>query len=38
MIVRPRAALAYLEAWTAWVRRHDRAVLVGGLPLLGAYR
>jgi hypothetical protein len=37
VIVRPRAALTYLEAGTALVRRHDRAVLIGGLLLLGAY-
>jgi hypothetical protein len=37
VIVRPGAAVRYLEAATAWVRRHDHAVVVGGLLLLGGY-
>ena len=37
VIVRPGAAVRYLEAATAWVRRHDHAVVVGGLLLLGSY-
>jgi hypothetical protein len=35
--VRPGAALAYLDAATAWVRRHEHAVLVAGSLVLGAY-
>jgi Sap, sulfolipid-1-addressing protein len=37
VFVRPGAAVRYLEAATAWVRRHDHAVVVGGLLLLGGY-
>jgi len=37
VIARPGAAVRYLEAATAWVRRHDHAVVVGGLLLLGSY-
>ena len=29
-VMRPRAARAYLDAATAWVRRHERAVLIAG--------
>ena len=35
--VRPGAALAWLEATTAWVRRHERAVLLAGSLVLGGY-
>jgi hypothetical protein len=35
--VRPDAALVYLEAITAWVRRHEHAVLVAGAAVLGGY-
>jgi hypothetical protein len=37
VVVRPGAALAYLDAATAWVRRHEHAVLVAGSLVLGAY-
>jgi hypothetical protein len=37
VIVRPSAALAYLEAATAWLRRHSHAVAVSGLLVLGGY-
>ncbi len=37
VIVRPGVALAYLEAATAWTRRHEHAVLVTGSLLLGGY-
>lgn len=37
VIVRPRAALLYLERATAWVRRHEHAVLVVGSLVIGVY-
>jgi hypothetical protein len=37
VVVRPGAALIYLEDATAWVRRHEHAVLVAGLFVLGGY-
>ena len=37
VVVRPGAALAYLDAATAWVRRHEHAILVAGSLVLGAY-
>jgi Sap, sulfolipid-1-addressing protein len=37
VLVRPGAALIYLEAATAWVRRHEHAVLVAGSLVLGGY-
>jgi Sap-like sulfolipid-1-addressing protein len=37
VVVRPGAALGYLEAATAWVRRHEHAVLVAGSLVLGGY-
>jgi hypothetical protein len=37
VVVRPGAALAYLEDGTAWVRRHEHAVLVTGSLALGGY-
>jgi hypothetical protein len=37
VVVRPGAAIVYLEAATAWVRRHEHAVLVGGSLVLGGY-
>jgi hypothetical protein len=37
VVVRPGAALLYLEAATAWVRRHEHAVLVAGSLVLGSY-
>jgi hypothetical protein len=37
VILRPRAALDYLETATAWVRRHEHAVLVVGLLVFGGY-
>lgn len=37
VVVRPGAALAYLEDATAWVRRHEHAVLMTGLLALGGY-
>jgi hypothetical protein len=37
VILRPGAALTYLDTATAWLRRHDQAVLFWGLLLLGAY-
>jgi Sap, sulfolipid-1-addressing protein len=37
VVVRPGAALAYLDATTAWVRRHEHAVLVTGSLVLGGY-
>jgi hypothetical protein len=36
-VVRPGAALAYLDAATAWVRRHEHAILVWGSLALGGY-
>jgi len=37
VIARPRAALESVEAATAWVRRHEHAVLVVGLLVVGGY-
>ncbi len=37
VIVRPGAALGWLEAATAWVRRHEHGVLVISSLLLGLY-
>lgn len=37
VVVRPGAALAYLDRATAWVRRHEHAILVAGSLVLGAY-
>jgi hypothetical protein len=37
VVVRPGAAVVYLEAATAWVRRHEHAVLVAGSLALGGY-
>jgi hypothetical protein len=37
VVVRPGAALAYLDAATAWGRRHEDAILVVGSLVLGAY-
>jgi hypothetical protein len=37
VVVRPGAALAYLDAATAWVRRHEHAILVWGSLALGGY-
>ena len=37
VVVRPDAALAHLDAATARVRRHEHAILVPGLLVLGAY-
>jgi Sap, sulfolipid-1-addressing protein len=37
VVVRPGAAPAYLDAATAWVRRHEHATLVAGSLVLGAY-
>jgi hypothetical protein len=36
-VVRPGVALAYLDAATAWVRRHEHAILVWGSLVLGSY-
>ena len=36
-VVRPGAALAYLDAGTAWVRRHEHTIVVSGSLVLGAY-
>lgn len=36
-VVRPGAARAYLDAATAWVRRHEHAVLVSGSLVIGGY-
>ena len=36
-VVRPGAARAYLDAATAWVRRHEHTVLVWGSLVLGGY-
>ena len=35
VVVRPDAALAHLDAATAWVRRHEHAILVSGSFVLG---
>ena len=37
VLVRPGAALVYLEHATAWVRRHEHAVVVAGSLVLGGY-
>ena len=37
VIVRPQAALRSVETATAWVRRHEHAVLVVGLLVVGGY-
>jgi hypothetical protein len=37
VVVRPGAAIVYLEAATAWVRRHEHAVLLGSSLVLGGY-
>ena len=37
VIARPGAAPRYLEAPTAWVRRHEHGVLVSGSLVLGVY-
>jgi hypothetical protein len=37
VVVRPGAAVVYLEAATAWVRRHEHAVLVAGSLFVGGY-
>ena len=36
-VVRPGAARAYLDAGTAWVRRHEHEALVWGSLALGGY-
>jgi hypothetical protein len=37
VMARPGAALAHLDAATAWVRRHEHAILVTGSLVLGGY-
>ncbi len=37
VVVRPDAALAHLDAATAWGRRHEHAILVSGSLVLGVY-
>jgi Sap, sulfolipid-1-addressing protein len=37
VVVRPGAAPVYLDAATAWVRRHEHAILVSGSLVLGGY-
>jgi hypothetical protein len=37
VVVRPGAAVAYLDAATAWARRHEHAILVSASLVLGAY-
>jgi hypothetical protein len=37
VVVRPDAALAHLDAATAWVRRHEHAILVSGSLVVGVY-
>src|SRR5215212_9966283 len=37
VVVRPGAAPAYLDAATAWVRRHQSAILARGALVLGGY-
>src|SRR4051812_39385984 len=37
MLVRPGAVLVYLDAATAWVRRHEHPILVFGSLILGGY-
>ena len=36
-VVRPSAAVAYLDAATSWVRRHEHTIVVSGSFVLGAY-
>jgi hypothetical protein len=36
-VVRPSTAVAYLDAATAWVRRHEHTIVVSGSFVLGAY-
>ena len=36
-VVRPSAAVTYLDAATAWVRRHEHTVAVVGSFVLGVY-
>ena len=36
-VVRPSAAVAYLDAATAWVRRHEHTIVVTGSFVLGTY-
>jgi hypothetical protein len=37
VMARPGAALAHLDAATAWVRRHEHAIVVAGSVVLGGY-
>src|SRR3954470_14940891 len=37
VVLRPGTALVYLDAATAWVRRHEHAILVSGSLVLGGY-
>jgi hypothetical protein len=37
VVVRPNAAGAYLDAATAWARRHEHSILVSGSLVLGGY-
>lgn len=37
LLVRPGAALRYIETATAWVRRHEQAVLSVGMLVVGGY-
>ena len=37
VVLRPGAALVYLEDATAWAQRHERVLLVAGSLVLGAY-
>jgi hypothetical protein len=37
VVVRPGAALAHLDAATAWVRRHEHPILVSASLVLGVY-
>jgi hypothetical protein len=37
VMARPGAALAHLDAATAWVRRHEHAIVVAGSLVLGGY-
>ena len=37
VVVRPGAAVAYLDAATAWARRHEQRILVLGSLALGGY-
>jgi hypothetical protein len=36
-VARPSTAVAYLDAATAWVRRHEHAIVVTGSFVLGSY-